>query len=471
MDTLQSRVRRGAAIVGLFAMPLLVVALAIKPSLLDFGDDAEPAGFPSVDFRDLVLPGGWAADGEIDLISEAGGSLLLDGRAARAEVTHALSGRPAFELEYVSTHHGADASAPNARTGVLLRDVDGSVVEFAIEADDVGATMASVRRDDSLLAATPLGGLTAPRLRVEQEGDHLTFQVAPPGEDLITAAALAIPIEGVEIGLFAEGTTAVVDFLLDRRDPFVVEDGPLPDFVVVDVEADAGPDVRITDPDGDGIESLTFSGHRTTGDVVAWRWWLDGRPLASTDVVTVDVEVGAHDVLLEVESATGARDSHVIPVVVAAEDGAGSDDFSFAGEAADLDEAWTDEGSVRLVDDSGGSVLLEGAGGYASIERPNSGDIALDAGFVAVAPVEGLVTGVVVSDDAGDQLRFALEVGGDDVVRATVTEGRRHDAGDRLGADRRVVVTRAARHPARRPLAFPRRPEPRLGGDARRVHE
>lgn len=87
---------------------------------------------------------------------------------------------------------------------------------------------------------------------------------------------------------------------------------PLPGDPSEPPVADAGPDQRIVDNDGDGWATVTLDGSGSRGGVpiTAFRWRYATLTLADEPVAEVDLPEGVHSLMLEVTDALGrtARD-------------------------------------------------------------------------------------------------------------------------------------------------------------------
>lgn len=146
----------------------------------------------------------------------------------------------------------------------------------------------------------------------------------------------------------------------------------------------AGPDVALSDDDGDGLATATLDGSASSdpdGSIVAWEWREGDVVLGTTPGLAVDLAVGTHDVVLRVTDDTAAVGTDTVRVVVAANPAP----VAIAGP----DTVVTDDDGNGLA-----AVLLDG-----SASSDGTGSIALwswsdGTGVVASTPTADLVLGV-----------------------------------------------------------------------------
>ncbi len=85
--------------------------------------------------------------------------------------------------------------------------------------------------------------------------------------------------------------------------------------------ADAGPDVTVSDDDGDGFAEITLDGRASSGLVTSYQW--GGAASAQGAVARVTLPVGAHAVELTVSDDTASTTDTVVVTVAAPSDGGG----------------------------------------------------------------------------------------------------------------------------------------------------
>ncbi len=90
-------------------------------------------------------------------------------------------------------------------------------------------------------------------------------------------------------------------------------------------DANAGPDQRLTDGDGNGSEAVTLDGRGSRdsdGQIVSWAWSENGNGIATGDHPTVTLSRGTHTLILTVTDDGGATDTDSV-VIEVVEAGAG----------------------------------------------------------------------------------------------------------------------------------------------------
>ncbi|MCI0512234.1 glycoside hydrolase family 9 protein, partial [candidate division KSB1 bacterium] len=84
--------------------------------------------------------------------------------------------------------------------------------------------------------------------------------------------------------------------------------------------ADAGPDQKMIDEDGDGKETVQLNGaksYSSRSEIVSYSWRLNDREIATGKTATVGLDTGKYEIRLEVKDATdeSARDTVTIEIV------------------------------------------------------------------------------------------------------------------------------------------------------------
>ncbi|MEM9467299.1 MAG: hypothetical protein AAGA90_18135 [Actinomycetota bacterium] len=269
----------------------------------------------SDDFSEDQLAAQWNAVGSASVVPTAGGALRLGGDDD-GRVTAPIDVPVMLAVDYASV-----APVDGLETGIVLVDAQGRERRFAITiggAEDGGVAAAawSVDGDSSRrLANTEVSATSAPFIRLTRIGSFWRFEVSSDGGALETVAAFSDDFEPVAGGVYAEGGAAIIDYLSDLRTPLLRDDARRLEAEVTTVAANAGPDL-IAFGGTDLTDLMQFDGTGSNGEIAAWRWTLDGEPLGVEPAFESTVGVGTYDLLLEVISTTGERDTDEALVTV-----------------------------------------------------------------------------------------------------------------------------------------------------------
>lgn len=173
------------------------------------------------------------------------------------------------------------------------------------------------------------------------EGDSSVLSVSGPE----LTGSRTVDLEPGLWSLRARAVHEGGDTLVSRTVTVTVEERP-----PTALTANAGGDRTVGDPDGDGTASVTLDGtgsqdpeHNITG----YRWTRDGETLGTGASLTVDLDIGEHNITLTVTNDAGDDDSDTVRITVVANrppvarasptgtfydaDGDGSEDFTLSG--------------------------------------------------------------------------------------------------------------------------------------------
>ncbi len=107
------------------------------------------------------------------------------------------------------------------------------------------------------------------------------------------------------------------------------------------IAADAGPDKRIVDEDGDGKETVHLDGsgsYSRDSEIVSYRWILDDEVIATGKTATVELELGVYQILLEIENADGETATDTVRIEILA---SSLDEVEYDFETPEQIHAWS----------------------------------------------------------------------------------------------------------------------------------
>ncbi len=96
--------------------------------------------------------------------------------------------------------------------------------------------------------------------------------------------------------------------------------------------ADAGPDQKITDEDGNGKELVQLNGSKSYSShsqIVSYIWRLKNTEIATGKMATVELDTGRYDIELEVKDATGESASDTVKIEIIPKISGEKPDFDF----------------------------------------------------------------------------------------------------------------------------------------------
>lgn len=159
--------------------------------------------------------------------------------------------------------------------------------------------------------------------------------------------------------------------------------------------ADAGPDQKIIDEDGDGKETVQLNGSRSyssQSQIVSYIWRLNRNEIATGKTATVELDTGRYEIELEVKDATGESASDTVKIEIIAKTSGEKPDYDF--ETPDQLNHWAitnwGQGGVPTATITtekahGGSQSLKLSGNYVANSQnvmKKSGALSADVGEI-----------------------------------------------------------------------------------------
>jgi serine protease AprX len=365
-------------------------------------------------FFGLCLAYEWSPDLDARLIAPDGTSIdsrcPLEGNCGSAGQQETFVVRSAQEGEYTLEVYPYDGSPNNGKGGSYLVDVFQGSTGTASEPGNAVPTA----EDD--IYTTDEDTL----LNVEAANGVLSNDTDPDG-DTLTATVSSAPGNG-SLTLNGDGSfvyTPNADWNGTDSFTYTASDGKGgTDTATVTVTvhavndlpvADAGPDVTVTDDDGDRQESVTLdgSGSSDVEGISTYEWTVGDLVIATGATPTVIFELGAHIVTLTVTDTDGASDSD--EVVVTVQEAATVPDTIHVGDldgtAISQRNVWQAEVTVTIHDGADAAVadatvtLAVSTGEILSCVTGDSGTCSVTS--LAVPKREGTITFSVQSVTAG----------------------------------------------------------------------
>ena len=267
---------------------------------------------------------------------------------------------------------------------IEAEDYDKGGQDVAYYDSDAGNTGSEYRSDDVDVQVSSAGGYNVGWIA---DGEWLEYTINSvsdgtyditlhfaTGNDLLTGRELTLILNGATLGTFniestggwqtwqtatikdvsiAGGSDQILRlevtngrFNVDKIDFTAASDNAAP-------VADAGPDRTVTDSDDSGNEPVTLDGSGSSdsdGSISSYAWLEGGSQIATGVDPTVELDTGAHTIILTVTDGEGATGSDDVVITVE------------AANAAPVAEAGPDQ-TVTDSDDSGNEpVTLDGSG-------------------------------------------------------------------------------------------------------------